>query len=226
MKESFKDIINGNQLVLVDFYADWCAPCRTQAPILKELANEIRGRARVIKINVDRNQPIAQHYQVQSIPTLVLFKKGKTVWKQSGVASKQQLLSVISQYLWYDQKQGKEVWADAIEDKHSSTWMSIMKKQTAWTGLSWIATPFSPLYTSTPLRVIIIERLQNYDAKDEIKTAYFWIEILVYLWSKYAIPQLPVRPPDRRIRLTMNKKKSRFRKSDSDDIFFDFNFWF
>ena len=98
-EDNYSDYEWFDGFAVIRFYADWCAPCRTQAPILKELANKIRGRARVIKINVDRNQPIAQHYQVQSIPTLVLFKKGKTVWKQSGVASKQQLLSVISQYL-------------------------------------------------------------------------------------------------------------------------------
>jgi thioredoxin 1 len=99
MKENFKDIINSNQPVLVDFYADWCSPCHTQAPILKELANEIRGKARVIKIDVDKNQPIAQQYQVRSIPTLILFKNGQTVWKQSGVATKQQLLGIINQYI-------------------------------------------------------------------------------------------------------------------------------
>lgn len=99
MKQNFKDIINSNQPVLVDFYADWCAPCHTQAPILKELADEVRGKARVIKIDVDKNQSIAQQYQIRSIPTLILFKSGKTVWKQSGVATKQQLLGVINQYV-------------------------------------------------------------------------------------------------------------------------------
>ena len=99
MKENFKDIIKSKQPVLVDFYADWCAPCRTQAPILKELADEVRGKARVIKIDVDKNQPIAQQYQVRSIPTLILFKNGQTVWQQSGVATKQQLLSIINQHM-------------------------------------------------------------------------------------------------------------------------------
>lgn len=99
MKGNFKKIINSGQLVLVDFYADWCAPCRMQAPILKELAADIAGKAKVIKIDVDKNQPLAQQYQVQGVPTLVLFKKGQPVWRQSGVATKQQLSDLINQNL-------------------------------------------------------------------------------------------------------------------------------
>ena len=99
MKGNFKKIINSGQLVLVDFYADWCAPCRMQAPILKELAADIAGKAKVIKIDVDKNQPLAQQYQVQGVPTLVLFKKGQPVWRQSGVVTKQQLSNLINQNL-------------------------------------------------------------------------------------------------------------------------------
>ena len=73
MKENFNSIINGNQPVLVDFHATWCGPCHTQAPILKELSAEMKGQARIIKIDVDKNQPLAQKYQVRSIPTLILF---------------------------------------------------------------------------------------------------------------------------------------------------------
>jgi thioredoxin 1 len=97
MKGNFGKIINGNQPVLVDFHADWCGPCKMQAPILKEVSAEINGKARIIKIDVDKNQAIAQQYQVMGVPTIILFKKGKPVWRQSGVTNKQQLLQVLHQ---------------------------------------------------------------------------------------------------------------------------------
>lgn len=99
MKESFKSIIEGNQPVLVDFHATWCGPCKAQAPILKELAPEIKDKARIIKIDVDKNQALAQQHQVRSVPTLILFKGGQSVWRHSGVASKQQLLDVMKLYM-------------------------------------------------------------------------------------------------------------------------------
>lgn len=99
MKEDFKSIINGNMPVLVDFHATWCAPCKTQAPILKELAAEIKGKARIIKIDVDKNQALAQKHQVRSVPTLLLFKNGEPVWRHSGVASKEELLGVITPHM-------------------------------------------------------------------------------------------------------------------------------
>ena len=99
MKETFKTIIDGNQPVLVDFHATWCGPCKTQAPILKDLSADIKGKARIIKIDIDKNQSVAQKYQVRSVPTLVLFKNGEILWRQSGVANKQQLLDIINQNL-------------------------------------------------------------------------------------------------------------------------------
>ena len=96
MKETFKTIIDGNQPVLVDFHATWCGPCKTQAPILKELSADIKDKARIIKIDVDKNQPLAQKYQVRSVPTLILFKNGQIVWRQAGVANKQELLEIIN----------------------------------------------------------------------------------------------------------------------------------
>lgn len=99
MKENFKNIINSSQPTLVDFYASWCAPCKIQAPILKELAAENKGKARIIKIDVDNNKALAAKYQVQGVPTLILFKDGQAVWRQSGVATKQQLYDVINQNL-------------------------------------------------------------------------------------------------------------------------------
>lgn len=99
MKESFKDIINGNQPVLVDFHATWCGPCHTQAPILKEVSADMKGKARIIKIDVDKNQPLAQQYQVRSIPTLILFKNGEPVWRQAGVATKEQLVDILTKHM-------------------------------------------------------------------------------------------------------------------------------
>ena len=99
MKETFKTIIDGNQPVLVDFHATWCGPCKTQAPILKDLSADIKGKARIIKIDVDKNQALAQKHQVRSVPTLILFKNGQSVWRHAGVATKQQLLEVITQHL-------------------------------------------------------------------------------------------------------------------------------
>ena len=99
MKETFNSIINGNEPVLVDFHATWCGPCKTQAPILKDLSADIKGKARIIKIDVDKNQALAQKYQVKSVPTLILFKNGQPVWRQAGVASKQELLDVINKHV-------------------------------------------------------------------------------------------------------------------------------
>ena len=95
MKETFNSIINGSQPVLVDFHAVWCGPCKTQAPILKDLSADIKGKARIIKIDVDKNQALAQKHQVRSVPTLILFKNGQSVWRHSGVASKEELMEVI-----------------------------------------------------------------------------------------------------------------------------------
>lgn len=98
MKGNFNQLIESETPVLVDFFAEWCAPCKMQAPILAEIAPLLHNKARIIKIDVDKNQAIAMRYGIQSVPTLVLFKKGQAVWHQSGVAQKAQLLSLIGQY--------------------------------------------------------------------------------------------------------------------------------
>ncbi|MFT5166715.1 MAG: thioredoxin 1 [Saprospiraceae bacterium] len=97
MKGNFDQLINGDKPVLVDFHAEWCGPCKTQAPILEEVAKDIADKVRIIKIDVDKNQAIAQRYQVRGVPTMALFKKGQLVWRESGVQSKQQILTVINQ---------------------------------------------------------------------------------------------------------------------------------
>ena len=95
---SFKNIINQNKPVLVDFTASWCGPCKAMAPILEQVKNEVGDSASIVKIDVDRNQQIAQSLQIQGVPTLILYKNGKSVWRQSGVVQKGMLVSLIQQH--------------------------------------------------------------------------------------------------------------------------------
>ncbi len=95
MKSSFSQIINSETPVLVDFYANWCGPCKMLAPILKEVKEELGDAVKIVKIDVDKNQPLAAKYQVKGVPTMILYKNGKQVWRQSGVVPKEQLKQVI-----------------------------------------------------------------------------------------------------------------------------------
>jgi thioredoxin 1 len=94
---SFQEIINSNTPTLVDFSAEWCGPCKMMAPILKEAASMLGEEAKIIKVDVDKNQQAAAAYQVQSVPTLILFKKGEIKWRQSGVVQANQLVQIIRQ---------------------------------------------------------------------------------------------------------------------------------
>ncbi|NHE56720.1 thioredoxin [Cyclobacterium plantarum] len=96
--KNFSDLINGEQPVLVDFYATWCGPCQMMQPILQETASKVGGMAKIIKIDVDKNPLAASKYQVKGVPTLILFHKGKPVWRQSGVVPAHQLVQVIQQH--------------------------------------------------------------------------------------------------------------------------------
>ena len=96
-KETFADIINGDSLVLVDFSATWCGPCKTMAPILKDFSTQMGDRVRVIKIDVDKAPATAETYKIQSVPTLILFKAGEILWRQSGVVQKNQLVKLINE---------------------------------------------------------------------------------------------------------------------------------
>jgi len=95
---SFNDIINKNTLVLVDFSATWCGPCQTLAPILKEIKDELGERLSILKIDVDKNQAVAAKFQVQGVPTLILYKNGNQVWRQSGLQPKSELIKIINQH--------------------------------------------------------------------------------------------------------------------------------
>lgn len=95
MKGNFEALISDSRPVIVDFHAVWCGPCKVQSPILKELALELGDRVKIIKIDVDQNSAMASRYQIQSVPTLIVFKDGKLVWRQSGVVSKNDLRGVL-----------------------------------------------------------------------------------------------------------------------------------
>jgi thioredoxin 1 len=97
--ETFNDLVNSKQPILVDFHATWCGPCKQMAPELQRFAKNNTGKLRVIKIDIDKNQKAAQQYQIQGVPTLILFKEGKILWRQSGAMSSQQISQGVSPHL-------------------------------------------------------------------------------------------------------------------------------
>ncbi len=99
MKGNFGKLINGDKPVLIDFFATWCGPCKALTPVIKEVAGATKDKVRVVKMDVDKNQQIAQQFQVRGVPTLMLFQNGKVLWRQSGVQSKQQILQQIEPYI-------------------------------------------------------------------------------------------------------------------------------
>jgi thioredoxin 1 len=93
---TFNELIKGTLPVLVDFYADWCAPCRMMAPILEQVSGEMQGKVKIVKVNVDKNRDAAMKYGVQSIPTLILFQNGEIKWRGVGVTQADQIKQIIS----------------------------------------------------------------------------------------------------------------------------------
>lgn len=97
--ETFNDVISGGRLVLVDFFATWCQPCKMMHPVLEQVKAVLGDRIRIIKIDVDKNEETAGQYQIQAVPTLMLMRKGQVLWRQSGAMSKADLLSVLEPFL-------------------------------------------------------------------------------------------------------------------------------
>ena len=96
--KSFQDLINGNTPVLVDFFAEWCGPCKMMKPVLDQLKGRLGDGVTVVKVDVDRSQSAAMQFQIQSVPTLILFQKGRILWRHSGTASAAQLEQIIHQH--------------------------------------------------------------------------------------------------------------------------------
>ena len=96
--ENFNEIINGKQLTLVDFFATWCGPCKMMHPVLEQLKENFGDSIRILKIDVDKAQELAMNYRIQSVPTLMLFRKGDALWRQSGAMSLSDLKKVVNSY--------------------------------------------------------------------------------------------------------------------------------
>ncbi|NQU88045.1 MAG: thioredoxin, partial [Mariniphaga sp.] len=92
-------VVNSEKPVLVDFYADWCMPCKQVAPVLKDLKDELKEAIRIIKVNVDKNPFIATQYNIRSIPTIMIFKNGSVLWTGLGIKSKGELLDVLKAHV-------------------------------------------------------------------------------------------------------------------------------
>ncbi len=94
----FDEIINQDKPVLIDFFAEWCGPCKMMSPILKDLKDSLGDAVSIIKIDVDKNQALANKYQVRGVPTLMVFKNGKQFWRQSGVIQKNELMALVQKF--------------------------------------------------------------------------------------------------------------------------------
>ena len=96
--EKLNEIINGSQLTLVDFFATWCGPCKMMHPVLEQLKEEMGDSLRIIKIDIDKNEALMEQYRIQSVPTLMLFRKGDALWRQSGAMSLTDLHKGVHSY--------------------------------------------------------------------------------------------------------------------------------
>ena len=93
------EIINSSKPTLVDFYADWCSPCKIMSPIIEQTKNSVGEDATVLKIDVDNNREVVRKYQIRSIPTLLIFKEGEVVWRQSGVPQKEMIVESVKKFI-------------------------------------------------------------------------------------------------------------------------------
>ncbi|MDP5045123.1 MAG: thioredoxin [Leeuwenhoekiella sp.] len=98
MKTTFGNLTESSTPVLIDFYATWCGPCQTLAPILEDVKKDLGEKVKIIKVDVDKNQALAQKFQVRGVPTMMLFKNGKQLWRQSGVLTRADLKQVIENH--------------------------------------------------------------------------------------------------------------------------------
>ena len=96
--ENFNDIIQSDALTLVDFFATWCGPCKMMHLVLEQLKNDLGDSIRIVKLDVDKNEELAMQHRIQSVPTLMLFKKGEVIWRQSGAMRLDDLKKLIAQY--------------------------------------------------------------------------------------------------------------------------------
>ena len=97
-KKSFQELISGDRPVLVDFSAEWCGPCKMMPPILKEVKDQLKDSVTIIKLDIDKNPKVARDFQIQSVPTLMIFQKGDVKWRQSGVIPARQLQQIVQQF--------------------------------------------------------------------------------------------------------------------------------
>lgn len=99
MNQSFQELINSDKPVLIDFYAEWCGPCKMMKPILDEVKGQIGEDASVIKVDVDKNPAVASALNIRGVPTLMIYKKGQVLWRKSGVVPADQLTQLLKQYM-------------------------------------------------------------------------------------------------------------------------------
>ncbi|MFT6810819.1 MAG: thioredoxin 1 [Saprospiraceae bacterium] len=98
-KQQFKDIVGSEKPTIVDFFATWCGPCKMMKPVLKELSSDLKGKARILKIDIDKNKQLANKLEVRSVPTIAIYQRGRIVWRKSGAMTKVQLAKALKPYL-------------------------------------------------------------------------------------------------------------------------------
>jgi thioredoxin 1 len=98
-KASFKNVVSGDKPVLIDFFATWCGPCKMLSPVLEQFAGKHNDKIKVVKVDVDKNMSLATQYQIQGVPTMLLFKNGKPIWRKSGYMSVPQLEKELGSFL-------------------------------------------------------------------------------------------------------------------------------